>query len=214
MIEILCIGSDISEVKRAAKEKDELQAQLQRAQKMEAIGTLAGGVAHDLNNILSGIVSYPELLLMDLPEASPLRKPIITIQKSGERAAAIVQDLLTLARRGVEATEALNLNHVISDYLMSPEHAKLELNHPNLTIDKNLDKNLLNILGSPVHLSKTLMNLISNAAEAMPQGGNIVISTENRHMDKIKNGFDDIDKGDYAILSVMDTGIGIAPEDI
>ncbi|MGD8972629.1 MAG: ATP-binding protein, partial [Desulfobacterales bacterium] len=157
---------------------------------------------------------YPELLLMDLPEASPLRKPIITIQKSGERAAAIVQDLLTLARRGVEATEALNLNHVISDYLMSPEHAKLELNHPNLTIDQNLDKNLLNILGSPVHLSKTIMNLISNAAEAMPHGGNIVISTENRHMDKIKNGFDDIDKGDYAILSVMDTGIGIAPEDI
>ncbi|MGD8256311.1 MAG: ATP-binding protein [Desulfobacterales bacterium] len=212
--EILCIGNDISELKRAAKEKDELQAQLQRAQKMEAIGTLAGGVAHDLNNILSGIVSYPELLLMDLPEASPLRKPIITIQKSGERAAAIVQDLLTLARRGVEATEALNLNHVISDYLMSPEHAKLELNHPNLTIDQNLDKNLLNILGSPVHLSKTIMNLISNAAEAMPHGGNIVISTENRHMDKIKNGFDDIDKGDYAILSVMDTGIGIAPEDI
>ena len=214
LIEILCIGNDISELKRAAKEKDELQAQLQRAQKMEAIGTLAGGVAHDLNNILSGIVSYPELLLMDLPEASPLRKPIITIQKSGERAAAIVQDLLTLARRGVEATEALNLNHVISDYLMSPEHAKLELNHPNLTIDQNLDKNLLNILGSPVHLSKTIMNLISNAAEAMPHGGNIVISTENRHMDKIKNGFDDIDKGDYAILSVMDTGIGIAPEDI
>ena len=212
--EILCIGNDISGLKRAAKEKDELQAQLQRAQKMEAIGTLAGGVAHDLNNILSGIVSYPELLLMDLPETSPLRKPIITIQKSGERAAAIVQDLLTLARRGVEATEVLKLNNVISDYLMSPEHAKLELNHPNLTIEKNLDKNLLNILGSPVHLSKTLMNLISNAAEAMPHGGNIVISTGNRHMDKIKNGFDDIDKGDYAILSVKDTGIGIAPEDV
>jgi len=212
--EILCIGNDISGLKRAAKEKDELQAQLQRAQKMEAIGTLAGGVAHDLNNILSGIVSYPELLLMDLPETSPLRKPIITIQNSGERAAAIVQDLLTLARRGVEATEVLKLNNVISDYLMSPEHAKLELNHPNLTIEKNLDKNLLNILGSPVHLSKTLMNLISNAAEAMPHGGNIVISTGNRHMDKIKNGFDDIDKGDYAILSVKDTGIGIAPEDV
>ena len=133
-VEILCIGNDITEIKRSSQEKEELQAQLQRAQKMEAIGTLAGGVAHDLNNILSGIVSYPELLLMDLPEASPLRKPIITIQKSGERAAAIVQDLLTLARRGVESTEALNLNHVISDYLMSPEHAKLELNHPNITI--------------------------------------------------------------------------------
>ena len=68
---------------------------------MDAIGTLAGGVAHDLNNVLSGIVSYPELLLMDLPEDSPLRKPILTMQNSGEKAVAIVQDLLTMARRGV-----------------------------------------------------------------------------------------------------------------
>ena len=123
--EILCIGNDISDLKRADRDKKELQAQLQRAQKMEAIGTLAGGVAHDLNNILSGIVSYPELLLMDLPPDSPLTKPILTIQKSGEKAAAIVQDLLTLARRGVAATEVVNLNSIIMEYLLSPEHAKL-----------------------------------------------------------------------------------------
>jgi len=213
-IEILCIGNDITELKWASKEKEELQAQLQRAQKMEAIGTLAGGVAHDLNNILSGIVSYPELLLMDLKEDSPLRKPILTIQKSGEKAAAIVQDLLTLARRGVEATEVLNLNAIVVEYLQSPEHGKLELNHPAAHVETHLDKDLLNILGSPVHLSKTVMNLVSNAAEAMPDGGTIVISTENRHMDKIKAGYDDIDRGDYATLSVLDTGIGISSEDL
>ncbi len=213
-IEILCIGNDITELKRASQEKEELQAQLQRAQKMEAIGTLAGGVAHDLNNILSGIVSYPELLLMDLKTDSPLRKPILTIQKSGEKAAAIVQDLLTLARRGVEATEVINLNSILSEYLLSPEHAKLELNHSNVSIEKKLDENLLNILGSPVHLSKTIMNLVSNAAEAMLDGGTIVITTENRHIDKIVYGFDDINKGDYATITVTDTGIGISPEDI
>jgi PAS domain S-box-containing protein len=213
-IEILCIGNDITELKYASQEKEELQSQLQRAQKMEAIGTLAGGVAHDLNNILSGIVSYPELLLMDLNEDSPLRKPILTIQKSGEKAAAIVQDLLTLARRGVEATEVVNLNLIVSEYLMSPEHAKLELNHSNVTLEKRLDKNLLNILGSPVHLSKTVMNLVSNAAEAMLDGGTIVITTENRHIDKIIYRFDDIEKGDYATVTVTDTGIGISPEDI
>ncbi len=213
-IEILCIGNDVTQLKSASREKEELQAQLQRAQKMEAIGTLAGGVAHDLNNILSGIVSYPELLLMDLKADSPLRKPILTIQKSGEKAAAIVQDLLTLARRGVEATEVVNLNFIVAEYLQSPEHAKLELNHPDARIVRKLDKDLLNILGSPVHLSKTVMNLVSNAAEAMPEGGTIVISTENRHMDKIKPGYDDIDKGDYATLTVLDTGIGISPEDI
>jgi PAS domain S-box-containing protein len=213
-IEILCIGNDITELKYAGQEKEELRGQLQRAQKMEAIGTLAGGVAHDLNNILSGIVSYPELLLMDLKLDSPLRKPILTIQKSGEKAAAIVQDLLTLARRGVEATKVVNLNAIVSEYLQSPEHAKLRLNHLTVSIEEKLDKNLLNILGSPVHLSKTIMNLVSNAAEAMPEGGTIVISTENRHMDTVKNGYDDIDKGDYATLAVVDSGIGISPEDM
>lgn len=212
--EILCIGNDITDLKRADKDRKDLQAQLQRAQKMEAIGTLAGGVAHDLNNILSGIVSYPELLLMDLPQNSPLRKPILTIQKSGEKAAAIVQDLLTLARRGVAATEVVNLNSIIMEYLLSPEHAKLEMNHPNVTVERHLDPNLLNILGSPVHLSKTIMNLVSNAAEAMLDGGKIVITTENRHEDRPKNGFDDIGEGDYATLSVVDTGIGISQEDL
>jgi len=92
------IVRDISERKRAEEEQKKLEALLQRAQKMEAIGTLAGGVAHDLNNILAGLVSYPELLLLEMPEDSPLRNPILTIQKSGERAAVVVQDLLTLAR--------------------------------------------------------------------------------------------------------------------
>ncbi|GAG03215.1 unnamed protein product, partial [marine sediment metagenome] len=111
------IGRDVTERKLAEEEKQRLQTQLQQAQKMEAIGTLAGGVAHDLNNVLSGIVSYPDLLLMQLSEDSPLRKLILTIQKSGEKAAAIVQDLLTLARRGVAVTEVVSLNDIISDYL-------------------------------------------------------------------------------------------------
>ena len=83
---------------------------------MEAIGTLAGGVAHDLNNILSAIVGYPDLLLLDIEEDSPLRKPMETIRESGKKAATIVQDLLTLARRGVCVTEVINLNKVINQY--------------------------------------------------------------------------------------------------
>ncbi len=212
--EILCIGNDITELKRADKEKKDLQAQLQRAQKMEAIGTLAGGVAHDLNNILSGIVSYPELLLMDLEEKSPLVKPILTIQKSGEKAAAIVQDLLTLARRGVTATEVVNLNSIISEYLLSPEHERLQMNHPDVKVKPRLEANLLNIMGSPVHLSKSIMNLVTNAAEAMPEGGTIIVRSENRHLDKQMNFFDDIGKGDYVTLTVTDTGIGIPAQDL
>jgi PAS domain S-box-containing protein len=213
-VEILCIGNDISKLRRADRERKELQAQLQRAQKMEAIGTLAGGVAHDLNNILSGIVSYPELLLMDLEPQSPLRKPILTIQQSGEKAAAIVQDLLTLARRGVETTDVVNLNDILTDYLQSPEHAKLEMNHPEVSVVTRMGEDLLNILGSPVHLSKTIMNLVSNAAEAMLDGGRLLIATENRNVDRLTVAYDEIVEGDYVTLSVKDSGIGIAEDDI
>jgi len=207
VVSIIGVGRDITKQKI-------LEAQLLRAQKMEAIGTLAGGVAHDLNNILSGIVSYPELLLLDIPKDSPLRKPILTIQKSGKKAADIVQDLLTLARRGIVATEVTNLNQVLVSYLKSPEYENLKQFHPDAKIESNLERNLLNIMGSPVHLSKTVMNLVSNAAEAMPDGGNIFISTESKYIDKPIRGYDDVEEGDYVILKVSDTGIGIAEEDM
>ena len=137
---------NISEQVTAAAAKQRLLEQLQRAQKMEAIGMLAGGVAHDLNNVLSGLVSYPELILMDLPDKSPLRKPIRTIQKSGERAASIVQDLLTLARRGVSISEVVNLNQVIGDYLKSPECENLRVHHPGIELIPDLDDDLLALL--------------------------------------------------------------------
>jgi two-component system, cell cycle sensor histidine kinase and response regulator CckA len=195
-------------------EQKKLDAQLQHAQKMEAIGTLAGGVAHDLNNILGGLVSYPELLLLQLPGDSPLRKSILTIQKSGEKAAAVVQDLLTLARRGVIVTEVVNLNDVISEYLESPEYEKLQSYHPAVHLEAHLQKDVLNILGSSTHLSKTVMNLVSNAAEAMPEGGNLTVSTENRYIDRPIRGYDNVKEGDYVVLTMSDTGTGISPDDM
>ena len=211
---ILATLHDITERKRAEEEKRDLEEKLRYSEKMEAIGTLAGGVAHDLNNILSGLVSYPELVLMDLPEDSHLRTLILTMQKSGQKATAIVQDLLTLARRGVPATEVVNLNNIVSEYLMSPECGMLKEFHPNVKLQTDLEADLLHILGSPVHLSKTVMNLVSNAAEAMPSGGTIFISTENRYVDSLIRGYDRVDEGDYAILTVSDSGIGISAEDI
>lgn len=213
VIGIIGFTQDLTQLKKAEEEKKALQKKIARAEKMEAIGALAGGVAHDLNNILAGIVSYPDLLLFQLPDDSPLRKPIATIQKTGEKAAAIVQDLLTLARRGVAATEVVCLNDIICEYLESPEYEKLKLYHPDVEVETNFETDLLNILASPVHLSKTIMNLVSNAAEAMPDGGKISISTENRYVDRPIGGYDDVKKGEYVVLSVSDTGIGIAPKD-
>jgi len=208
------LETEIAERKKSERERHRLAIQLQRAEKMEAIGTLAGGVAHDLNNILSGIVSYPELLLLDLPQDSPLIQPILAIQESGQKAASIVQDLLTLARRGVAGTEVMNINHIILDYLKSPEHEKLKSLHTEIQAETELETDLLNIIGSPIHLSKTIMNLITNAAESMPYGGMILIRTENQYIDRPITGYDDVEEGDYAVLSVSDTGLGISPDSL
>lgn len=212
---VVTIGTikDVTDRKHAEAERRKMAEKLERSRKMEAIGTLAGGVAHDLNNILSGIVSYPELLLLDLPDDSPLKGPIETIQKSGQRATAVVQDLLTLARRGVATMTAVDLNRVVTEYLNSPEFAKLCSFHPKVTVESRLTGNLLNIAGSPVHLSKTVMNLVSNASEAMPEGGKVTITTENRYVDRPLGTYDDVTEGEYAVLTVSDTGIGISPQD-
>jgi signal transduction histidine kinase/ActR/RegA family two-component response regulator len=204
---------EITERKQAESERIKLQDQLQRAEKMEAIGMLAGGVAHDLNNILSGLVSYPEMILMDLPADSPLRKSIRIIHKSGKKAATIVEDLLTMARRGVAVSEIVNLNHVIRDYLQNPEHRSLLAYHSHVQVELQLAPDLFNISGSQIHLSKTIMNLVSNAAEAMPSGGKVVLSTENLYVDKPIRGYDQVVEGDYVVLTVTDSGAGIKPED-
>jgi PAS domain S-box-containing protein len=191
-----------------------LENKLGQAQKMEAIGTLAGGVAHDLNNILSGVVSYPELLLLDLPPDSSMRDPLETIQETGKKAAAIVQDLLTLARRGVEVSEVINLNKIVTEYLSSPEFEKLCSYHQQMSVEKDIDPNLHNISGSPIHIFKTIMNLVSNAAEAMPEGGRIRISTKNCEIVKSQREQEKIAAGEYATLSIADSGTGIPAQDL
>ena len=208
------IARDITERIATEREKRKLELKLQRSQKMESLGLLAGGVAHDLNNVLSGIVSYPELLLMDLPEESPLKKPLLAIQSSGQKAADIVMDLLALARRGVSVKEIVSLNDMVLDYLKSPEYQKLSTYHQNVRVQTKLQDNLLNIKGSPVHLRKSIMNLVSNAAEAQPSGGTISIVTYNRYVDKPIKGYEDINEGDFVVLEVRDDGIGISDEDL
>ncbi|MBA7671021.1 Sensor histidine kinase RcsC [subsurface metagenome] len=204
---------EIKERTQAEEEKKELEGQLLRSQKMEAVGILAGGVAHDLNNILSGLVSIPDLLLLQLEKKSPLRKLVEIMKDSGEKAGAVVEDMLTLARRGVVVTEIVNLNNIISEYLKSPEYEKLQSFHPGVQVTTDCEQGLLNISCSAVHLSKTVMNLVSNAAEAMPEGGTVIIKTENRYIDRPISGYDSIEEGDYVILIVVDTGVGISAED-
>ncbi len=205
---------DITERRMVEAEKRSLEERLQRAEKMEALGTLAGGVAHDLNNVLGIVVGYAEMLLMDAEKSSPIRPRLVHIMSAGQRAAAIVQDLLTLARRGVPGREVLNLNKIIADCQQTPEFEKLSSYHPSVKIKTELESDLLNISGSSVHLGKTLFNLISNASEAMPKGGIVTIKTANQYLEKPIHGYDEVREGDYVVLSISDTGEGISAADL
>jgi PAS domain S-box-containing protein len=211
---ILAIMRDITERIREEEARRENEVKLTRLKKMESLGLLASGVAHDLNNVLSGIVSYPELILLQLPEDSKLRKSLEAIQKSGQRAAEIVQDLLTVARGAVISKEPLNLNDIISEYLISPEHDKLLQYHPAVTVKVELDSQLFNMNGSPSHVRKIVMNLVSNASEAIDGAGNVVVSTMNRYIDQPLKGYDRINIGEYSVLAVADNGPGISADDL
>jgi|GEM_PF-971471 PAS domain S-box-containing protein len=208
----ICI--DITGHKRAEEERRSLEERLQRAEKMESLGTLAGGIAHDLNNVLGIVVGYAEMLLMDADKSSSIKSDLQNIMSGGQRAAAIVQDLLTLARRGVSGRKVINLNRIIADSQESPEFEKLSSYHPSVKMKTDLDPGLFNISGSSVHLGKTLFNLVSNACEAMPGGGMLTIKTDNRYLDKPIHGYEDIREGDYVVLSVSDTGEGISAADL
>lgn len=194
--------------------RKQIEKQLLQAKKMEAIGSLAAGVAHDLNNILSGLVSYPDIILADLSEDDPLHKKISLIKKSGQKASIIVQDLLTLARRNILPQEVCDLNVIISDYLESTEHKQAEKNYPLITIKNETAKYPVNFIGSSVHLAKVVMNLINNAIEAMPAGGDIVISTSRQKTEGLLAGYENIPPGDYACLSIKDNGMGIPAGDL
>jgi two-component system, cell cycle sensor histidine kinase and response regulator CckA len=191
-----------------------LETQLQQTQKMEAMGLMAGGVAHDLNNILSGIVSYPELLLMNLSEDSPLRKPLKTIQESGMRAADVVEDLMTIARGVASSKNVLNLNTMVEGYLESAEHQKLESIQSFVNFKTELAPDLLNISGSPTHIKKILMNLVTNASEAIEGSGTVTISTVNQYLDEPLRGYEAVRTGEYVMLTVSDNGSGISLGDL
>ncbi len=195
-------------------ERRNLQGQLERARKMEAIGLLAGGVAHDLNNILSGIVSYPELLLLQLPADSALRRPLNAIHESGQRAAAVVSDLLTVARGVAGAREIADVNQLILEYLASPEHCQIQSSHVHITCKTDLAPGLAHISCSPIHIKKCILNLMINAMEAIKDAGCITVSTRNREIAGGEFTHAGMSPGQSVVLTVADTGHGIKKEDL
>ncbi|MFT5700865.1 MAG: PAS domain S-box-containing protein [Desulforhopalus sp.] len=204
---------DITGRKQAEEGKLKLQERLSRAERMESLGILAGGVAHDLNNVLGVVLGHAEILLLKADTSSAFRPSLRAIMKGGQKATAIVDDLLTLARRAVARMDALNLNTIIADCQQSREIMDLLFHHPSVKIKVDLMPDLLNISGSSVHIGKAIYNLVSNASEAMPNGGIVTIRTTNQYLDMPVHGYDKIYDGDYVVLSVSDEGEGVDERD-
>lgn len=211
---ILGIGEDITEQLAAEKEKQELENKLNQALKMEAIGLMAGGVAHDLNNILAAITGYPELMLRKLPAESDFRKPLEVILDSGTRAVAIVSDLLTVAKGAASERNPTDLNPLIREYLNSPEFQSTMKYFTNGEVKTQLDEHLHKVSASSVHIKKCLMNLVNNAVEAMRGEGLISISTWNEVISYKSRSGHGLVAGEYVVLSVKDDGPGISQKDL
>lgn len=203
-----------TKLKKALKEKQEMQERLIQAEKLEAMGLLAAGVAHDLNNTLTGVTTYPEIMLLNMKPEHELYDSLKIIKSSGDKAATIIQDMLTLSRRGVNVKKVLNLKSIIARYLSSPEFDKLRYFHPDVHIKSEIEDNLKNIYGSDVHLFNVVMNLVSNAMEAIHNDGEVKIRSSVQSLKEDFPGYENIPKGEYVILQICDTGSGISNEDL
>lgn len=208
------LNDEINSRKEEETRRHAAEARLQKAEKMEAIGLLAGGVAHDLNNILSGMVSYPELLLTELSKDDKLYAPLSAIKESGMRASLVVADLLTVARGVAAIKEITNMNTLVENFLVSPECQDLKNQYRDILIETELDPELLNFSCSPIHITKCLTNLVRNGVEATGNVGKIIITTRNLYVDHPTIENQHMPEGEYITISVSDSGPGILEKDI
>lgn len=210
----VCAVRDITERVRNEQEKLELQRKLAISSKMETLGMMAGAVAHDLNNILSGVVTLPEMLLAQMDNSTKHRELITLIHEAGKEAASVVSDLITVARGATAEKQICKVNSLISHYVATLQEKESDALLENIAIRLNCQPGLENIYCSVVHINKVLMNLIGNAAEAIVGGGEIIVSTKNVLLTDPLPGYEAIEAGKYVVISVTDDGPGIKQEDV
>ncbi|MBD3392643.1 MAG: PAS domain S-box protein [Chitinivibrionales bacterium] len=197
---------DISDQKRAEREKERMEAQLRQAQKMEAVGRLAGGVAHDFNNLITAITGYSDILLKELKEGDPMRADIMEIRQAGKRAAALTRQLLAFSRNQPLEPHIVDLNGLVSgiERMLKPIIGE----DIELVLDTAPD--LARVKADTGQVEQVIMNLAVNARDAMPGGGRLAIATRNVHIGPHHvRVFPESRQGLFACLSIRDTGAGI-----
>ena len=198
----LSIGEDITERQR-------LEQQLRQAQKMEAIGRLAGGVAHDFNNVLTAIFGYTDLMSEDLPPDSPLQPDVAEVRKAAQRAAGLTRQLLAFSRQQVLEPVVLNANDLIEDF----EKMLGRMIGEDVEVRLALARDLGNVRADPGQVQQVLMNLVVNARDAMPTGGKLLIETANADLSQpYVELHQPVVPGQYVMLAVTDTGVGMSAD--
>ncbi len=206
-VEILCIGNDVTELKKTGQEKDLLEQKLQQAQKMEAIGTLAGGIAHDFNNILSAILGYSELALYELPERSSVRTKLDAVLTAGNRAKDLVQQILAFSRQTDDEYKPVHLHLVVKEALRL-----LRASLPStIEIIQNIDSQNDTVMANATQIHQVVMNLCTNAHHAMAENGGVLeVKLSAVMLDEKESGrYGDLQGGEYVELMVRDTGYGM-----
>ncbi len=201
--------TDVTEHRRAEEALRQSEERLRHSQKMEAIGTLAGGVAHDFNNLLTAIIGYSSLLLQSIHKDDPMREEVLEIKSAGDRAAALVRQLLAFSRKQMLHYRVLSINDLLND--MSRMLRRLVAEDVKLVM--NLDPSTGSLKADPGQIEQIVMNLVVNACDAMPQGGRLVVETSR--FDLAEGSYSDQEKiapGRYAVIEIKDTGCGMDEE--
>jgi two-component system cell cycle sensor histidine kinase/response regulator CckA len=190
-------------------DRKQLEEQFLHAQKMEAVGRLAGGVAHDFNNMLAVIMGYAEMMQFGLDAESPLHRQAATIKEASERAASLTRKLLVFSRKQVQETQVLKLNTVISEL----DKMLRRLIGEDIDLSIELAPDLLPVKADPAQIEQVIMNLVVNARDAMPNGGRITILTANAFLDEAyARKHPDVTPGPYVVIAVSDNGVGMDAE--
>lgn len=206
MIGAVLIFRDITKQRNALKEKARLEAQLRQAQKMEAVGRLAGGIAHDFNNLLTVIEGYADLALAKVDENHLLHADLDEIRKASVRASGLTRQLLLFSRQQPTKSVPLDVNEAINGLVNMLTRLLTE----NVTLTRRMVEGLWMVEGDPGSLEQVILNLVVNARDAMPRGGEIVVTTENIHVDeKLCKVCAQARPGDFVRVSVRDSGVGM-----